>query len=1128
MKHKMKEIVLNKTSRFRVKTDEYTRVEHPQYQHLNILDLFGFHERLISLIEDLSYLFTEKVNLKMSNVTHGGYIPIQCSPFFKNIYAHYKNDQEPLIAHNMKYHSITNIQRLVLPDDWIVVNFDQPDKQIIISSQPDLCPSMNIYSLSNTGTKYTPQPNLYLYVANAIHDAFINRFRMELVDRVLTYDNLLHLCIMVKNGGPQFENTLNKNRDLCDRWTILDTGSTDQTIETVHNTLVGKRRGDIYEEPFINFRDSRNRCLDLAGRSCKFIIMLDDTYTIEGNLREFLQVVRGDQYADSFSFYIRSEDTKYVSNRAIKSATGLRYMYRIHEVITDKNNINVVVPENDVSILDLRFDYMEKRTMDRKELDLKLLFEEVEDDPNNPRTYYYLAQTYSLLKQYDKAFYYFMKRASYTNSGFIQERIDSVFEAARLANFQLKKPWPECLALYEASYKIDESRPDSLYFIGIHYFLEGDYSKAHTYFKKGFEIGFPIHCQYSLKPTLSYHFLPKFLAKTSYSVEDYITGEAATLLFLQHNKPTDSDYEEMVSWHLIFKKLNQVVKKDVSVPEKPIFCFVADGGFAQWSGSNILTSGVGGSETYIIEMARYIQRDGRFQVVVFCNCPENETFEGVEYRHLNEYPTFIHSTYVHTSIISRYTEYIPVTYKGYSENVYLVLHDLSPSGNVIPIEKKLKNVFCLTEWHVQYFLERFPSLKDRTVPFSYGIDTRTFTVANKKKYQFIYSSFPNRGLLPLLQMWPSILQIQPLATLHIYADVDGKWVNDVAADQMREIRRLLAEYGTTHNIHYHGWVDKKTLANAWSDSDIWFYPCIFMETFCLTALEAARSKTLVVTNNLAALQNTVCDRGIVIPIERMEDVMTKKWQTQALDAMRPYLSGEEDDAKRLIERNYEWASERTWENRAKEMLSSYVLTHPYEYKGMYNWTNDLPYGSKDIFVDMINQFNKNNTRDKPRVLEIGTYTGMSLIELLSRIPGSIGTAIDPWVKYDENGLLQKMGDLKVEESFYHNVEVAKLTERVKVRKGDSSNILVDMIKNEEMFDFIYVDGSHLMLDCHVDLILSFQLLEKGGMMAIDDYLYNIDKPLESPFEGVNRFLVKMNGRYQLLNKGYRVFLVKIC
>ena len=101
----MKDITLNKTQRFRVMSTEYTKIEHPNYQNLNILNLLGFHERLVSLLEELSYLFPEKVNLKMSHVTHGGYIPIQCSPFFKNIYTHYNNDHEPLISHNVKYHS---------------------------------------------------------------------------------------------------------------------------------------------------------------------------------------------------------------------------------------------------------------------------------------------------------------------------------------------------------------------------------------------------------------------------------------------------------------------------------------------------------------------------------------------------------------------------------------------------------------------------------------------------------------------------------------------------------------------------------------------------------------------------------------------------------------------------------------------------------------------------------------------------------------------------------------------------------------------------------------------------------------------------------------------------------------
>jgi hypothetical protein len=102
-------------------------------------------------------------------------------------------------------------------------------------------------------------------------------------------------------------------------------------------------------------------------------------------------------------------------------------------------------------------------------------------------------------------------KAEITNAGFIQERVDALFESARIANFKLNKPWIECEELYNKCYKVDESRPEALYFIGIHYYLENNFSIAYDYFKRAFEIGYPEHCQHSLKPTLSFHFLPKFL-----------------------------------------------------------------------------------------------------------------------------------------------------------------------------------------------------------------------------------------------------------------------------------------------------------------------------------------------------------------------------------------------------------------------------------------------------------------------------------------------------------------------------------------------------------------------------------------------------------------------------------------
>jgi tetratricopeptide (TPR) repeat protein len=948
---------------------------------------------------------------------------------------------------------------------------------------------------------------------------------------------------MVKNGGPQFEQMLVDNMPFFDRWTILDTGSTDETVDTINRVLVGKKKGKLYQEPFINFRDSRNRCLELAGTSCKFITMLDDTYALQGNLRGFLNEVRGDQLTCSFTLYVQSDDTIYGSNRIIKSSSELRYIHRIHEVITDKNNINIIIPKEVSSIDDRRFDYMEKRTHERKQLDLKLLYEEIEENPHDPRAYYYLAQTYNLLEEYDKAFFYFTKRAEFTNSGFIQERVDALFESARIANFKLKMSWTECEELYNKCYKADESRPEAFYFIGIHYYLENNFNKAFGYFKKAFEIGFPIHCQYSLKPTLSYHFLPKFLCKICYGLKEYELGKKAGELFLKNNKPDADSYQEIVSWYKIYEKLTISIEYCVpKVPEKPILIFHADGGFNNWSGSSIQTIGVGGSETYIIEHARYIQKSGLFDVYVFCNCLEEENFEGVIYKPLADYYSFIKQNYIHTCIVSRYSEYLPVTFKGWTENVYLVIHDLTPTGIVIPLDKKLKKIFCLTEWHVDYFTQIFPSLKDITVPFYYGVDFEKFKNENimiKQQHKFIYSSFPNRGLLQLLQMWPKIHEYQPLASLHIYCDIEGKWVSQMEGKMMEKIRELLKMYnasGNNMNIYYYGWVNKKVLAESWLTADVWFYPCTFMETFCLTALEAALTKTLVITNNLAALQNTVGHRGVVIEGEATET----EWQEKALIKIKNYLDPVNKSLKNeLVKQNYEWASTLSWESQAKKLLDEHILLEKLEYKGMYNWTNNLPFGHKKYFLEVIDYFN--NTYVKVRngktikVLEVGTYAGISLINIVKLIPNSIGFGLDKWSNYIEcedcNNktveMLNNMDELKVEASFYKNIDTSGLKDRIQGVKGDSYEVLFEMMKENKMFDFIYVDGSHLSFDCYSDLMISWRLLEKGGILAIDDYLYNMEGAVvDSPFEGINHFLKKHDKEITILHKGYRVFLQK--
>lgn len=1145
-------------------SDEFKSFTHDKYNYLKFKSHLGKLETEAGLLIDLSEMFNFDIKLISYSTSNSGFIPIKCSPFFNSIdIIHTPTYQIENLSNNINSFNCNNINilnRYIYSD-----NVNNDINIIYIDNKTNICKNLVNTIKKSKSFIFTDKHNQYvkpffnyynfiyffnnnlsdkiLLIPDSFHDIFIDNFKF-FIDyslenfNILNYDNLIHFTMIVKNAGPTFEDILLKNIHLFDRWTILDTGSTDGTQDII-NKVLNNKKGKLYQEPFINFRESRNRCLDLAGHSCKFVIMLDDTYIINGDLRNFLNIVRDDIYADSFSLIIKSYDVEYSSNRIIKSDTDLRYKFTIHEVIDNENNINVIVPHTVSFIYDDKNEYMDKRTFDRKQLDLKLLYEMVEEEPENPRHLYYLAQTYNLLEDYEKTAEFFLKRVNHYNIGFIQEKIDACFELARLYNFKLNKPWNICEELYLKCFEMDKSRPDSLYFIGIHYYLDNDHKTAFYYFKQAFNIGYPIHAQYSLKPTLSFHFLPKFLAELCYEFDDFIIGEKCSLLFLNNNSNTDSSYDVMLSWYNIFLQLNKSIPPSKPIHnDKNIICFIADGGFSSWTGRDILDKGVGGSETHTIEMARYIKKikSETFDVFVFCRCESEDIFEGVFYRPLDHIYKFLSENIIHTCIISRFSEYIPLTYKYYVENVFCVFHDLLPSGLIIPLNPRLKKIFCLTEWHVKFFIERFPILKDLTTHFHYGIDFDKFLNNNnivKVPYRFIYSSFPNRGLLPLLMIWNKIIDKFPDAELHIFSDINGSWVQNNFKIEMDKLDKLIKD---SKQVVYHGWVNKKDLADAWLAADIWFYPCKFKETFCLTALEAALTKTLAITNGLAALENTVSDRGITIPVlnEDINEVLTDEWLDKAFNSIVSILSNREEK-ELLVNKNYEWAINMSWYNRAKKFVENYIdpTIYQFEYLGMYNWTNNIPAYAADSFNFAINQITPFN--NSINFLEIGTYTGMSLIGFIKFFISKFNfinikaDVIDYWSNYFEDDQEKFINELDVKGAFHRNIDRYNFNQYINnIYIGKSQDILFDMLNNfSNYYDFIYIDGSHTLIDSYMDLFLSWKLLKVNGILGIDDYLFNVNDSLNSPHHAINKFIKNIDNQYKLISKDYRVFLQKI-
>ena len=922
---------------FRLGAAEFNQKFHHQYNHLQIVEFLGFYERAAGLIRDLRDIFeTGRPPLVVcKNVPVGGWLPIKLSHDFEKIHVieHNKIHLDNITS-NLKLHSIKNIYintRDTIKDQYILFidslgdDGGAPDEKIlnhIKSHQPVVLSvkKLDIYRWRYRLTEkyiFSGEKPLYLYIPQNLYFGFRREFHYYITESgILDYDNMIHLTMIVKNAAPLIESVLTENLPIIDRWTILDTGSTDDTIDIIKRVLGDRKKGKLYQEPFINFRDSRNRCLDLAGTKCKYTLMLDDTYIVKGGLRDFLNVCRGDQVANSYSIYIQSDDNEYVSNRVIKTEGRLRYIYQIHEVIQVENNVNVCIPNDKTHILDHNSDYMKSRTINRAEADLELLFQETEKNPDDPRHLNYIAQTYALLKKYDLALKYYIKRARHPIQGFIQEKAVALFEAARLSNFELNRPWKECESLYLRSFDLDNTRPESLYFIGIHYYLEGIFDLAYSYLKRAWTIGYPVHSQYSLKPTISFYYIPKFLAEMCYLFKDWETGALCSRLFLEKNDPECVDWNLMNCWNKIF--LCMVKSKPKSVVEGDgggqIICFI-DGG-------DMLTRC---SETYIIEMSRYIKEFlPDFRVVVFCNTPASggTPRRGVEYMNIGAVFDFISKNPIRHCVVSRGLEYIPLAVEGHVENIYIALHDLPPPESIIPIHPKIRRVFCLTRWHVSQFTELFPMFSDITTSFNYGGDPSLYSYSGHTPPggpRFIYSSPAGGGLSILLELWPMIIEKYKDSTLEIFCDLENSRVLD-QSDQIEKARDLLEKYKChpEYNIVLRGRPRESQLAESWAAADIWFYPCIFKETFCMEAIEAAGSRTLVVTTDLAGLGETVGPGGVVIP----GNPHSQEWKEEALGRLFGIL---EDGGRRghLINQNYEWATGRTWLSRARELVVEY-------------------------------------------------------------------------------------------------------------------------------------------------------------------------------------------------------------
>jgi SAM-dependent methyltransferase len=153
-----------------------------------------------------------------------------------------------------------------------------------------------------------------------------------------------------------------------------------------------------------------------------------------------------------------------------------------------------------------------------------------------------------------------------------------------------------------------------------------------------------------------------------------------------------------------------------------------------------------------------------------------------------------------------------------------------------------------------------------------------------------------------------------------------------------------------------------------------------------------------------------------------------------------------------------------------------------------------------------------------QALEVGSYEGRSacwLVQNLLTGEGSRLLCVEPFQEYEDQ-----------ERNFDHNIALAGGADKVLKLRGRSQQVLPYL--SDGSFDFIYVDGSHMVLDVLQDAAMCWRLLRPGGVIVFDDYEHVLfpDDFGMSAGPAIRAFLSLITGDYELLFRDWQVALRK--
>ena len=303
-------------------------------------------------------------------------------------------------------------------------------------------------------------------------------------------------AMMVKNEKFSIMTTMNSIAGKVDGLVIYDTGSTDNTLELIREFCKNNNLPlHIKEGAFVDFSTSRNVLLRFVDvfTQYDYVLLLDSNDVLQEKGRTLRDVVNeqykilkeGDEgvaHVPNQGFLVNQNwwngvTTSYWNVRLILRGCDWAYAGKVHEYISCENGLKCAIRKMDGIVIYQDRINDDNKSKHRFKRDVKILQSAVEENPEDERSVYYLAQTYSCLDDYENAYKYYLMRSKM--GGFYEEVYNAIFQCGRL-NHDMKKDWMVSMNHFlEAFTKFKRAEPVA--FIAEYYRLHDQFELSYTF-----------------------------------------------------------------------------------------------------------------------------------------------------------------------------------------------------------------------------------------------------------------------------------------------------------------------------------------------------------------------------------------------------------------------------------------------------------------------------------------------------------------------------------------------------------------------------------------------------------------------------------------------------------------------